>query len=171
MVGSIEYRKGTLNVALSLKYLPEKFHLLLVGSPQPILGIPYLKRVLNIDRNRIHYLGYLETKDLTLILNKADIYISASISEACQLAPLDALMMQKKIIVSPVGAIPDFFSLKYPLLIKKNNPREIANLILKASETERINDLKGKLSLKSWEEIGKELNLMYLKIISAKIQF
>jgi glycosyltransferase involved in cell wall biosynthesis len=75
MVGSIEYRKGSLNVALSLNYLPKNFQLLLVGKPQPIIGIPYLKKVLKLNRNRIHYLGYLQKSDYFSVLDKADIYI------------------------------------------------------------------------------------------------
>lgn len=168
VVGSIEHRKGTLNVALSLKYLPRKFHLLVVGNPQAIIGLSYLKKVLNVDRDRIHYLGYLKNNDYFSVLDEADIYISASISEACQLAPLEALMMEKKVIITPVGAIPDFFPLNYPLLIKKNNPREIANVILKASRTEKIKELNGKLSPETWEEIGKDLKKMYSNIISIK---
>lgn len=164
IAGSIEYNKGSLNVALSLNYLPKNYHLLIAGKPQPIIGIPYLKKVLSQNKKRIHYLGYLQKEDYFSILNKADIYISASLFEACQLAPLEALMMKKKIIVSLSGAVPEFFSLDYPFLIKENQPYEIADLVLKLSKSKNIIP-KGIISLKPWREIGKHLNDMYTKII------
>lgn len=77
-------------------------------------------------------------------------------------------MMKKNIIVSPAGAIPEFLSLDYPFLIKKNQPSEIADLVLKLSKSEKIIIPKGIYSLKSWKEIGKDLSDMYSKIITLK---
>jgi glycosyltransferase involved in cell wall biosynthesis len=162
MVGSIEYRKGCHNIGQSLDYLPKNYHLCLVGKLPPIIGIPYLKEIIRMNKTRIHYLGYLSTNDYMSIFEMVDIYVSASLYEACQLTPLEALTFEKKVVTSLAGAIPDFLSKEYPFFIKSTKPAEIAKVILKASESE---DLLFKQFIsypKSWEEIGKKIADAYL---------
>ncbi|UYP48009.1 hypothetical protein NEF87_004294 [Candidatus Lokiarchaeum ossiferum] len=161
MVGTIEYRKGTLSVAQSLEYLPPNFHLLLVGKSQPIIGIPYLKKVLKINRKKIHYLGYLQKQQYLSVLEMADIYISASNYEACQLVPLDALFLRKKVVTTTAGAIPDFLSKDYPYFLKSNDPSEISKIILKARLSNQYESSFIKSYPKTWKVIGEEISKIY----------
>jgi hypothetical protein len=156
--GSIECRKGSLNIALSLNYLPKNFHLIIVGNPQPIFGLPYLKKILTLNRKRIHYVGYLQKKEYFTILSKADIFIGASKFESYHLTPLEALMMHKKLVATPVGVLPEYLSLDYPFLIRTNEPSEIAELILKAYNSELLLVPNDNSSLiLSWKDFGKYL--------------
>lgn len=163
IVGTIQLRKGTLKVAETLKFLPENYHLFIVGKPTPILGLPYLKKILKIDNKRIHYLGYVQKKLYFKILSEIDIILSASLYEGCQLVPLDALIQGKTVITTLAGSIKDFFPKDYPFFILNDNPREISKLIQKANNSNQFN-----LNLKkpfTWEEVGIKIGKMYDKII------
>lgn len=167
MVGTITYRKGVHFLKNTLESLPSNYHLVLLGSIPKYVGYQYLKFILKGKcSDRIHYLGYQSPDIVRAVLTASDCFLSLSISEACQLSPLEAILTETPVIITKCGAAVDFFGPKYEFLLPiKPKVHMIREKIIQAIETLKIsNHLRTKFF--SWNEIALMLKDAYFSIVN-----
>ncbi|MFX0140142.1 MAG: glycosyltransferase family 4 protein [Candidatus Hodarchaeota archaeon] len=163
-VGLINRRKGIHFLIESLNYLPSNIHLILVGVPLPLVGKTYLKKILSGKYSgRIHFLGFQPKYVVYRLMMISDCYVSSSVSEACQLTPIEAYNSGLPIVITDVGAARDFFGTNYKYLVKPFSSKDLANKIIQALEDPQRKNLD--VRIPRWEEVGQRLLAFYKRII------
>ena len=169
MLGSIEYNKGIHRVVEALRYLPPNFHLILIGSHAPLIGCQYLRALLrNPQKSRIHHLGKVDHSKIYPLLSLADCYVSSSISEACQLTPIEAVMANVPVVLNRVGAAEDLFGVDYPLFFSETSTSDLAEKILQAVNSQsKLRNSSSYCTFLSWKQVGKLIVEAYHKICNS----
>ncbi len=118
---------------LIVKRRPDiKFYV--VGYDNNIPKMQKLCRQLGVEANFI-FLGWLPNDEVRRLYLEADIFAMPSLSEAFGVALLEALASGVPVVATRVGGIPEFIQHGINgLLIEPNNPRELAESILKLLE-------------------------------------
>lgn len=107
-VGRLVEAKGYRHLIKALSRLGEHVHCLIIGDG-------YLKSELTMQitqlgmEKRVHLLGYQEPETVLTLVEIADIYVMASVTEGTPLALLEAGALAKPIVCTDVGGIPEIF--------------------------------------------------------------
>ncbi len=113
------------------------FFLLMAGNISERGMQEYLHLVSKSIQNKIIFTGYRE--DIPSILKSIDIYVSSAISEGLSIAVLEAMAMEKAVIVSDIPAFKSFIIDNYNgLIFKSENVEDLANKILYLIENENL---------------------------------
>lgn len=162
-VGSIEPRKNLKNLILAYELLPDyikrDFNLVLTGfsgwENRDIMAL------LNKNKGKIIYTGYVSEDDLALIYNKASVFVFPSFYEGFGLPPLEAMACGCPVIVSDRASLPEVCS-DSALYVNPHKPEEIADSIIKILNDQEVrNQLvrKGLERVKTfkWENTAKDI--------------
>lgn len=103
-VAGFRYEKDQDTVISALKYLPEKFHLFLVGDGERRIILENLVRKLDLEA-RVHFLGIRD--DVPKILSSADIVVMSSHWEGFGLAAVEGMAAGKPVLASDVEGLRD----------------------------------------------------------------
>lgn len=160
MVGAVEYRKGIHLAKAALNWLPSNYHLLLVGWSSRLGGAYYLKKLLKgKDSSRIHYFGHVSKKQVEKILGLVDCYLSASLSEACQISVLEASEYGLPVVLTNIGAATDIFGPNYPFLVSNPDPELLASKIRLGIASGRNTPIP--INNTTWNSVGKTIGKFY----------
>ena len=171
-VGRIDLMKGIdilLSAVNTVKMDIKNLKVYLIGS----LGgsfherssiTPYAQKMLNIADKCCEFTGFIsnKTKNFSLLLNSADIFVFPSRFEAFGLVNLEAMARGKPVIASNIGGIPDIVKDGINgYLFEAGNERELANKILMLYNNENVRKEMGTNSRKivedkfTWEKVSK----------------
>jgi glycosyltransferase involved in cell wall biosynthesis len=149
-VGNINNNKNQGFIVDALKDLPAKIHLNLYGKVDP----SYIKKLdIKITnsglKDRIHFKGFVENKNLPKVLNEHDIFILASVREGLPVSILEALACGLPVLSSDSGggARYIFKDSVSDSVFKLSNPKNFKALILKLYDNKDYYKLKSKESL------------------------
>lgn len=171
-VGSIEYRKG-LHRLLETAELMEReglnIHIVAVGRIGNILERIYAKKVFDFinqkNLSNVHVTGYVPLKILRSLQVLSDAYISASISEACNLALLEAALVGLPIVTTDVGAARDLFGEEAIIVPRYPKPIEMMSAL-----SEAVNHGKKRYSCVKkfqWENVVRMLMEFYRDVLES----
>lgn len=114
-VGHVDSRKAVhkiLGASLKLDYSSD-IHFIVVGKASNFISRTYSKAVENLavlhGASRFHMTGYVDAETLHNLFCHSDVYLSASQSEACNLALIEAASYRIPIVTTDVGAARDLF--------------------------------------------------------------
>lgn len=135
MVAGFRYEKDQPTVIKSLKYLPESYHLLLVGDGDRRLEFEKLIDDLKLT-NRVHLLGL--RKDVPNILKSSDFIVMSSHREGLSLSNVEGMASGKPFIASDVDGLREVTK-GYGVLFPHEDSKSLAEIILRLSkdDTER----------------------------------
>lgn len=132
---------------------------------------PLIKKIAQLKlSDRVIILGYLDWKELILIYNKADLFISLSLYEGFGLPVLEAMACGVPVVASNTASLPEVVE-EAGLLVDPYNIDEIKEKVLQVLFDK---NLKSRLIEKgyqqankfSWEETAKKTLAVYESIIA-----
>ncbi|MHA1928345.1 MAG: glycosyltransferase family 4 protein, partial [Candidatus Thorarchaeota archaeon] len=143
-VGNINFRKALHKIldASSILSGNTNIQFVIVGKTANFISRMYLRAALKrANSNRIknfHLTGFVSDELLHNLYSYADIFLSVSQSEACNLALIEAASYGIPIITTEVGAAKDLFERETTLLPRNSTVNEIVSSITKKLGLPRI---------------------------------
>lgn len=130
-VGTIEERKNALLAVKAMRYLPEQYHLVLVGWKKP-----YVKRledfiVQNGLEQRVHIQDDIPFADLPAIFQCADVFVYPSYYEGFGIPILEALNSQIP-VVAATGSCLEEAGGPYSLYVHPDDDKGLADAIVQS---------------------------------------
>ena len=149
-VGTLEPRKNILKLIQAYELIKKEkvdFHLLIVGKSG--IAEPVLKEYVKEKQLEafVHFLGYVEDKDLTCLYNGALGFAAVSLYEGFGLPALEAMSSGISGISSNRTSLPEVVG-NAALLVDPENVSEIADAIKRFSSDGRLRE---SLSRKAYE--------------------
>lgn len=132
MVAGFRYEKDQSTVIKSLKYLPEDFHVVLVGDGEKRQELEELISDEQLQQ-RVHLLGI--RKDVPNILRSSDYIVMSSHREGLSLSNVEGMSAGHPFIASDVEGLREVTK-GYGLLFPHGNSKALADIILKLSGDE-----------------------------------
>lgn len=131
VVGSVSRlvkKNGISNLISSLKYLPQSYHLLIVGSGTEEIFLK--KQAVQITKDRVSFVGGVAPDKVPFYLSVMDVFCRPSLSEGLGNAFLEAYAAGVPVVGTRVGGIPDFLvDGETGLFCEAKNPKDIARAI------------------------------------------
>lgn len=133
MAARFEVQKDYDTLISALKFLPEKFKLILAGEGS---RWSFYKKKVKEEKleNRVSFIG--NRTDIFKIIKMVDYNVLSSHFEGLSLSALEGLASGKPFIASDVSGLN--FIKNYGLLFEKGNAKELANLFLKLDVNEEL---------------------------------
>lgn len=162
-VGSIEPRKNLTNLLFAYQSLPnyikKEFKLVLVGfsgwKNKDIMSI------LDKNKDRIIYTGYVSEEELALIYNRASLFVFPSFYEGFGLPPLEAMACGCPVLVSNRASLPEVCG-DAAVYCDPEKPESIAEGIYEILNNDNLrNRLKAmgitRANLFRWDKTAREI--------------
>lgn len=127
MVARFCYPKRQDVIIKAMRFLPDNFHLVFVGTGEKIKDTQELSKQLNLD-GRIHFLGV--RSDVSRILKTSDVVIMSSEYEGLSLSSLEGMAAGKPLIATNVNGLREIVE-GYGVLFDVNSPDELAGILNK----------------------------------------
>ena len=172
-VGSVSFRKGIhriLGAARQTKLLNPQVKFLIIGSMNHFLERAYSnslkEKIADWQLANVHLLGHIDSTLLHDIMSNADLYLSPALSEACNLAILEAAGYGIPIVATNVGAVEDVFSNEVTLISATPSINELVRTILRMLNSPH----KEYTSIRkcSWSQVTERILSFYAKILNTK---
>ena len=170
-VGSIEPRKNLLGLLQAYNLLDENikkvYKLVLVGfqgwENKEIMDL------INVNRENIHYLGFINDNELAKVYNLATLFVFPSFYEGFGLPPLEAMACGTPVISSNLTSMPEIYS-NAAEYFDPNNIEEMKNkiaLVLKDEELQNDLIARGleRANAFSWERSANEHINLFKEIL------
>lgn len=127
MVAGFRYEKDQPTVIKSLKYLPDNYHLLLVGDGERRQEFEELIKDLELA-DRVHLLGL--RKDVPNILKSSDVIVMSSHREGLSLSNVEGMASGKPFVASDVEGLREV-TRGFGVLFPHGDAETLANIIIK----------------------------------------
>lgn len=134
MVAGFRWEKDQDTIIKALKYLPEKFHLFLVGDGVRRPELEALCRAENVA-DRVHFLGI--RTDVPNLLHAADYVVMSSHFEGLSLSSVEGMSVGKPFLASDVDGLREVVS-GAGVLFPHGDAEELANSIQKLDNSEKL---------------------------------
>ena len=162
MVAGFRYEKDQPTVIRAISYLPDNYHLLLVGDGERRQEFESLINELGLQ-NRIHLLGL--RNDVPQILKSSDVIVMSSHREGLSLSNVEGMSSGNPFVASDVEGLREVTK-DYGVLFPHEDARYLASEIEKLStDTEYRNDIVEKCKARANQydivEMAKNYNLLY----------
>jgi glycosyltransferase involved in cell wall biosynthesis len=172
-VGSVSFRKGihrVLRAAKQIKLLNPKVKFLVIGSMSKFLERAYsnaLKaKIADWKLTNVYLLGHIDSTLLHDIMSNADLYLSPTLSEACNLAILEAVGYGIPIVATRVGAVEDLFSNEITMINANPSTSELVRAIRKVLNSRHRE--YSSIEKCSWQQVTGRILSFYEKILQIK---
>jgi teichuronic acid biosynthesis glycosyltransferase TuaC len=174
-VGNICFRKAShkiLLLAQRIQKLHPDVHFLIVGSKDSPLEQAYASRLLEWREkhhiNNFHLLGYVGNEVLDSLFHHSDVYLSSSLSEACNLSLMEAAVQGLPIVSTDVGAGRDLFEPEGTIIPRNCSVKDLENAITDSLGVNR-NITYSKIKSNSWPEVAQRVVEYYDFIIESGV--
>ena len=127
MVAGFRYEKDQPTVIRSLKYLPENYHLFLVGDGEKRAEIEALINFMNLN-SRVHLLGV--RSDIPQILKSSDVIVMSSHREGLSLSNVEGMASGNPFVASDVEGLREVTD-GYGVLFPHEDEKKLAKVIYK----------------------------------------
>lgn len=137
-LGNLEPRKNIESLILAFDQLENKsIHLVIAGSQAWKYKKIYKLWQNSKSKNRINFLGYVDSEDKPALYTMAKIFVYPSIYEGFGLPPLEAMACKTPVITSFTSSLVESVG-EAGLLIDPNNFNELAQAINKLIDDEKL---------------------------------
>lgn len=139
------YRKGYHRLLKAAEHLKQRtdLHFLVVGKTHSFLFNSYYSKLSAYFESHgisnFHLLGFVSDKLLHNLYSFADVYVSSSISEACNLSMQEAAQYGISMVITNIGAAGDLFAGEASILNRNCTGKEIARAIDETIDYKRVN--------------------------------
>lgn len=137
MVAGFRYEKDQSTVIKALKYLPEEYHVVLVGDGAERESLENLVESLEL-RDRVHFLGL--RNDVPNILKSSDVIVMSSHREGLSLSNVEGMAVGKPFIASDVEGLREVTK-GYGVLFPHEDSKALAEEIMKLEKEELRNEV------------------------------
>ena len=180
-IGGMEKRKNNktlieVYIKMIQKHSDIKLDLVIVGNKESNT-LPFSElEIPSSMESRIHFVGILSSKELSVIYENAEMLVYLSLYEGFGLPPLEAMHHKISVITSNTTSIPEVVK-NAAILVNPNNKTEIENAILKVLQDQslknRIISRGEKILLEyNWKDSAKnvinEFNILKSQIKNIK---
>lgn len=167
----LELKNGIGDVVAALNQLPNNICFVICGSGSLNDGIKQQVRELGLE-SRVKFMGFVDPKDLPLLMKSADIFIRPSLTEGLGNAFLEAMAARMVVIGTSAGGIPDFLTDgKTGFMVDIENPTSIAATVTRIlsldTETKNIILDRAEAMVRekfNWEVVTKQMEEMFKEI-------
>jgi glycosyltransferase involved in cell wall biosynthesis len=164
----LEKKNGIEDVIRALPLLPAHVCFVVCGSGSLEESLKLQVRTHGLQ-DRVRFMGFVDPKELPLLMKASDIFIRPSLSEGLGNAFLEAMAAHMFVIGTAVGGIPDFLvDGKTGFVVQTNDPQSIADAIKKIhyldnDEGERILKEASDLVVQryNWNLIAKDMETLF----------
>lgn len=146
MVSRFSKQKDHDTLINSLKLLPKRYHLLLVGEGPRRSFLERFVNKLNLQK-RVHFLGV--RKDVPRIMKTVDILVQSSYWEGFGLTVVEGMASGLPVIISDVSGLTDIA--KHAFVFPKGNSKKLAEIILRLEDSKIYEEQKRKSLLNAKE--------------------
>lgn len=133
-IGVIQPKKNWHVLVEMMKFLPEKFILVLAGENQTKYA-KYIHQLIDNHKlnDRIYLIGKITEEEKFFLLKNCEAFVFPSKYEGMGMPPLEAMSLGKPVFVFPHSSIPEFCK-QYAFYWNSENPEPMAELILNGIE-------------------------------------
>jgi glycosyltransferase involved in cell wall biosynthesis len=123
---------------------------------------------------KVTTIGRVINSELPDFLNAADVYVSPALSDGTSLSLLEAMACGTGLVVTDVPAIKEWVSDENGIVVKKENPEEIAKALEKYYENRDLINKHGEINVKiakeraDWDKNYLKLKEIYSKLVSGR---
>lgn len=134
-VGATAFRKGLHTIIDTAEEMRNErgIHFVVVGAATNFIHQSYLGKILERVRflglSNVHFTGFVDEDTLHNLYSHANLYLSTSLSEACNLSLIEAASYGIPIIATNVGAAKDLFHEEGVLISRNSTAVDIARAI------------------------------------------
>lgn len=137
MVAGFRYEKDQPTLIRAMQYLPENYHLQLVGDGERRSEFEKLIRELNLEK-RVHLLGI--RSDVPQILRSSDVIVMSSHREGLSLSNVEGMSSGNPFVASDVEGLREVTK-GYGVLFPHGNEKALSSIIQKISNDKEYNQL------------------------------
>lgn len=132
-VGVIQTRKNTMNAVKALRYLPERYRLVIAGGNGH--GSDAIYDFIRTEGlgSRVVLLGYAPAEQLPVLYDAASVFLFPSFEEGFGLPVLEAMSHGLPVVASQTSSLPEVGG-NAALYVDPHDPRDIAEKIIRAVE-------------------------------------
>lgn len=124
-------KNGVEDVIRAVEFLPQQYHLLILGDGYLSSSLESLAREKHIEE-RVHFLGSVQYEEIPPFLWGSTIFCRPSLTEGLGNAFLEAMAAGIPVIGTPVGGIVDFLKEgETGWFVSPKNPEQIAEVVKK----------------------------------------
>ena len=161
--------KGIENILKAVKII-NNYKLLIFGSGPLERKLKAIAQELNIE-DKIEWRGFVPYNKVPEALSQIDVFAYPSLHEGFGRAIMEALAMEKTIVATNVGGIPDLIKDgENGFLVESNNPKMLAERIKILMENKELREKFGKAGRKwvsenfEWKEGIKKFANLFLEL-------
>ncbi len=164
----LEKKNGIGDVIAALPLLPDHVCFVVCGSGSLDAELRAHVQRLGLER-RVQFMGFVDPKELPLLMKSSDIFIRPSLSEGLGNAFLEAMAAGLVTVGTNAGGIPDFLSDgETGFIVAAENPKSIAATIRKIQELdaqtkERVRACARVLVCEkyNWEVVSRDMGSLF----------
>lgn len=132
-VGRLVAAKNYPGLITALQRLPSHVHLAIAGSGPLKSTLEELVQQACLSE-RVHFMGTIAHHEALSLIKAADVYVMTSTSEGTPMVLLEAAVLEKPIVATRVGGIPNLFpSGESAILVEANAPGALVEALLLVS--------------------------------------
>ena len=158
-IGNLVEVKGQEHLVRAFKIVKGKVNnakLLIIGDGGLKNHLNRIIKELNLE-NSVFLLGTVKHEKIPSYLALADVYVQPSLSEGVPNSVLEALAMEKPVVATNVGGIPEILNEEDAELVKPKDVSLLAESIIKRVTKKR----RRKIKKYSWEETACKITKLY----------
>lgn len=164
----LEKKNGVRDVVTALSLLPQNVCFVVCGSGSLETEIREQVQTLGLQ-DRVAFMGFVDPKELPLLMKASDIFIRPSLSEGLGNAFLEAMAASILVVGTNAGGIPEFLTEgKTGFMVEIENPQSIADTIKKIQaldahhQQQILSEAKNMvLSKYNWDLIAKDMEQLF----------
>jgi hypothetical protein len=132
-VGRLVAAKNYPGLIAALQRLPSHVHLVIVGSGPLKSTVEALVEQAGLSE-RVHFMGTIAHHEALSLIKASDVYVMTSTSEGTPMVLLEAAVLEKPIVATRVGGIPDLFpSGESAIIVEPDDPSALVEALLLVS--------------------------------------
>jgi O-antigen biosynthesis alpha-1,2-mannosyltransferase len=169
-VGVIQTRKNTINTLKALRYLPERYRLVIAGGNGH--GSEAIHNFIRTEGlgSRVILLGYAPTKRLPALYDAASVFLFPSFEEGFGLPVLEAMAHGLPVVASATSSLPEVGG-EAALYVNPHDPRDIAEKVTQAVEDEQqrkvmINEGLARAKIFTWRRTAEANLQVYNEVLA-----
>ncbi|MFW9887106.1 MAG: glycosyltransferase family 4 protein [Candidatus Thorarchaeota archaeon] len=173
-IGNVSFRKGThktLFVAKKIQKTHPDVHFLIAGSKSSPLERAYASKLQywseKYSISNFHLLGFIQNELLDSLLRHADVYLSSSLSEACNLALMEAAVYGRPIVTTDAGAGRDLFENQGKVIPRNSSIQMMSHAVVEMLGANRNITYSG-IDSYSWPRVAKRVVEFYENVVECK---
>lgn len=147
--------------------------LIIIGEGDERAALERLTHELDLQ-NHVHFLGLIPHEELPPYIALADIAVIPSLMEASSIFMLEAMAMEKPVIATNTGGLPEVLTPSIGILVEPMDEIGLADAILELLQNEDKRLQLGRQAREhieanySWKAVAKQMEAEYMKLLERK---